>query len=185
MATIVVGSKIVPSDGMSYPGAIQSQKWQVIHADAEATAESAANLLRPTASGLNASVRYVKVPEGAVRCQLRAQYGSGATITTSPVLRVFGLVGSLSEAGVATEGDLSVFAQRLDATANTTGTTLTCDGTNDIRDGTYQWSQCLENQIDGSPWVDLQGCSYVTVLTETAASISTATAVQIVCKFLN
>ena len=184
MATLVTGSKIVPTGEMSYPGAIQSKGWQVIHADAEAAAETT-NLLRPTASGLNAAVRYVKVPEGAVRCQLRAQYGSGATVTTSPVVRVFGLNGSLSEAGVATEGDLSVFAQRLDSIANSTGTTLACDGTNDIRDGIYQWSQCLENQIDGAPWVDLQGSSWVTVLVETAASISTATAVQIVCKFLN
>lgn len=182
MATLVTGSKIVPSGGMTYPGAIQSQGWQTIHADAEATAETT-HIDRPTSSGLNAGVRYVKVPEGAVRAQIRVQYQTGATVTTSPVVRVYGLNGTLSESGVATEGDGSIWAQRLDSISNGTGITLVMDSANDITDGTYQWSAVLENGIDGSPWVDLQGSSWVTVLVETAANATGASLIQV--KFLN
>lgn len=182
MAT-VVGSKLNSSALVTHPGAVQSDGWVTIHGDAEATAESSANLLRPTTSGLNANVRYLRVPDGAVRVQLRVRYGNAETVTTSPVVRVFGLTGLVPSTGTVTEGDGSVWAKRLDAIANTTGTTLTMDGTNDIRDGTYQWSQCLENQIDGSPWVDLQGSSYVTVLVETAASVTGAAIIE--AMFLN
>ena len=76
-----------------------------------------------------------------------------------------------------------MWAKRLDAVANTTGTTITLDATNDVTDGTYKWSPVMENQIDGSPWVDLQGSSYVTVLVETAANVSGAALIEAV--FLN
>lgn len=179
MATIA-GSKLNMSALVTHPGAVQSDAWTTIHADAEAAAETTA-LTRPTLSTVNAGVRYLEVPDGAVRVQLRVRYAG--TVTTSPVLRVFGLTGSIPTTGVVPEGTGVVWAKRLDSIANSTGTTLTLDATNDITDGTYKWSQCIENQIDGAPWVDLQGSSYVTVLVETAANVSGAALIE--AMFLN
>ena len=179
MATIA-GSKLNSSARVVHPGAVQSDAWTTIHADAEAAAETTA-LTRPTLAGVNAGVRYLQVPDGAVRVQVRVRYDG--TVTTSPVLRVFGLTGAIPTTGVVAEGTGVAWAKRLDSIANSTGTTLTLDATNDITDGTYKWSPVMENQIDGSPWVDLQGSSYVTVLVETAANVSGAALIEAV--FLN
>lgn len=172
----------------TFPSAMKANGWQVCHTDLEAAAETTA-LVQPLGT-TNAGVLWVKVPDGAVRAQFRVRYGSGATVTTSPVLRVFGFSGVPS----ADEGSTLAFSlgaatpvsfpERLDTVANSTGTTITLDGTNDVRDGTYQWSQPMSSPLDGNPWIDLRGNRWVAALVETAANVSGIIA-QCEIKFLN
>ena len=86
--------------------------------------------------------------------QIRLKYDDGATTLTSPVVQPFGFDGNDSPHKlVNADGDHEL--------------TLTLDGTNDVQDGTYKYSQPVE--------VDMDGCASVLVAVKTAFNATSGT----------
>lgn len=79
--------------------------------------------------------------------QIRLKYDAGASTLTNPVVQPFGFDGNNSP-------------QKLVDADGTHELTLTLDGTNDVQDGTYKYSQPVE--------VDMDGCASVLVAVKTA-----------------
>lgn len=153
--------------------------WIIANDDAE-TAQSATDLLRPAA--IDDSVfHWVKVGPNATRVLVRARQAVGATVTTSPVVRVIGVYGTTSD-GATFADDGTVRFLRLDnADWNATGVTLTLvsSGTGLNRDATYAYTDV--STLDG---YDLKGCMYVGIAVETAANVNSGT-VPIEVLFIN
>lgn len=83
--------------------------------------------------------------------QIRLKYDDGAGSLTAPVVQPFGFDGNNSpQKLVDANGDHEL--------------TLTLDGTNDVQDGTYKYSQPVE--------VDMDGCASVLVAVKTAFNAS-------------
>lgn len=157
--------------------------WTVVHANLSATAESSTVLMRPS-SYSNANVYPARIHDGATRVTLMARYDDAvSTVTTSPVVRVYGIFGpenAVSEAGVIDE--TKAIVRRLDnADSNAAGITLTLEtlaSAGTIQDGTYMYSNELASSLDG---IDLRGARWLLVLTETAASISGGANTTVAC----
>lgn len=86
--------------------------------------------------------------------QIRLKYDDGASTLTSPVVQPFGFDGNSSP-------------QKLVDADGTHELTLTLDGTNDVQDGTYKYSQPVE--------VDMDGCASVLVAVKTAFNATSGT----------
>lgn len=160
--TATAASPEASSGGLQVPASAKGD-WADAIANIEATAQSAAELVRPLSTS-STNVVPVKIGDSCTRILLRAKYPTGSAITTSPVVRVFALYGDPTSAGVFAD-DGTVKFLRLDATGGTTaGITITLDTTNDLKDSTYQYS---------SPWsldlLDARGAKWILVLLETAA----------------
>jgi hypothetical protein len=151
--------------GVTHPGSTFTD-WQTIHNDLTATAETGAVLLRPlTYAGTN--VAPGKMPPGATRFLLRGRYPQASTLTTSPVVRLYGVWGTPTAAGVFAD-DGTVLAMRLDnVDANAAGVTVTIGTTADLRDTTYRYTDVID--LTG---FDAKGAWYILALTETAGVIS-------------
>ncbi len=157
--------------------------WTVVHANLSAAAESSTVLMRPS-SYSNANVYPARIHPAATRVTLMARYDDAvSTVTTSPVIRVFGVYGpddAVSAAGVIDE--TKAIVRRLDnADSNAAGITLTLEtaaSAGCIADGTYLYSNELASSLDG---IDLRGAKWLLVLTETAASISGGANTTVAC----
>jgi hypothetical protein len=138
--------------------------WQTVHADLKASANSSAELRRPgSVTGTNVSV----VLLGPVtRVFLRAKYDPSATLTTSPVVRIIGAWGKISQANL-TAGTLPDDASVRYMTI-ASAQTITIATTTDQRDATFAYS--APHSTTGT---DMLGADYLIVLVETAANTST------------
>lgn len=161
--------------------------WVVVNDDAE-TAQSSTDLLRPAAID-DSTFHWCKVGDGATRCLVRARQAVAATVTTSPVIRVFGAYGTSiagdgswpNTSAAAVAGDPKFL--RLDNVDwNAAGLTLTLvtSGTGLNRDNDYAYTDVMPD-LTG---IDLKGCQWVGVAVETAANVSAGT-VPIEILFLN
>lgn len=158
--------------------------WVTCHTDLEDTAESAADLLNPTSATVNATVVPIRIGQNVSKVLLRSRRPAAATITTSPVVRIYGLyctdavANTIDQAGtLPTDGTcIPIRLDNIDSGA--AGVTITLDATNDINDGTYKYSDV----ISLTP-IDLLGARYLMVLVETAANTS-ASAAQVILQAL-
>lgn len=152
-----------------YPASVRGS-WTTIISDLEATAETAAVLLRPK-SAVSSYIIPARLPGLGTRVQIRARYTAGATITTSPVVRLFTIDGDINGSGAFTDDETQQF-QRIDnADGNAAGVTVTCSSGADIRDTTYAYSDILPD-LTG---YDCLGGAWLIALIETAGNISTGT----------
>lgn len=161
--------------------------WVTVNDDAE-TAQSATDLLRPAA--IDDSVfHWCEVRDGATRCLIRARMAIAATVTTSPVVRVFGAYGtSINGTGAWPDTSAAAVAGdpyflRLDNVDwNAAGLTLTLvtTGTGLNRDNDYAYTDVMPD-LTG---IDMKGCAWIGVAVETAANVDTGT-VPIQLLFLN
>jgi hypothetical protein len=148
------------------PGSCRGQ-WTDIISNIEASAESAGVLLRP----LSATSSYI-VPAQVVvgtRIKFRMKYTAGATVGTNPVVRIYAMCGSLTNAGLFND-DGTVFTERIDnADANAAGLTITSATGSQLRDTAYEYTDTYPADLTA---YDLQGAWYVFALIETAAAIT-------------
>ena len=144
------------------------------HDDAR-TAQSAGELLQP-ASISSTLLRWVKRGADITRVVVFAAQPVGATVTTSPIVRVIGAFGvDGSEVSPSNDGTFSntgsVRFVRLDnAQASAAGMTLTLSssGANLMRDASRAYTNPAPD-LDG---IDLRGCDWFAVLVQTAAAYS-------------
>lgn len=158
--------------------------WQTIHENFESSAASAAELIRPL-SVTSSDVHAVTVPEGASRMMVRARWTAAGAVTTSPVVRVYGVYGTLNSSDwFADDGTAQIV--RLDRnTTGAGGVTITLDATNDLRDTTYSYSANAIHSDTGEPWMDCKGAPYAFVLCSTAGNVAGAQSATLQCAFLN
>lgn len=172
-------------------GSVQIGPWQTIHDDFEASASSAAELIRPF-SVTSANVHAVRVPAGATRVMVRCRWTAAGAVTTSPVIRAYGAYcpaggnpGTLNSSDWF-DDDGTYQVVRIDRNATGAGgVTVTLDATNDLRDTTYSYSANAIHTDDGTPWFDCKGASYVFVLCSTAGNVAGAQTGVIQAAFLN
>lgn len=138
--------------------------WQVVHLDAEATAQTSAELIRP-GSVSSSNVIPVTVGERASRVLVRAKYSAAGAVTTSPIVRVIGCYGPKLFTGTSIPDDGTVRYVIL-ASAQT----LTLTAASDVRDTTWSYSPVL-SPTSGQIGIDLAGADYVMVFVETAGNV--------------
>lgn len=165
-------------------GSAQCGPWLAIHDNFEAAAASAAELIRPL-SVTAAEVHAVKVPPGATRVMIRARWTAAGAVTTSPVIRAYGVYGEKNSSDwFADDGTAHVV--RIDRNATGAGgVTVTLDATNDLRDSTYSYSANAIHTDDGTPWFDCKGANYIFVLCSTAGNVAGAQTATLQAAFLN
>lgn len=159
-------------------GSVQSW-WQLAHSNAKATAET------ETASPFKIDQEgsfLVKVPQGAVRAYLRLRWTAGGTVTTAPVVSVYGY-GDFDAATKKIPANGDTVPERLASVRTVPGTKIVDndDGTTDTFDyGASVFATDAEGpDVEG----DLRGASWIQVACTTAAAGPDA--VQIEVKFLN
>jgi hypothetical protein len=180
--TTVLGNTIVTASAYANPVTVVS--------NAKATAATATELKTPL-SYTGSNCFWVKLGPGITRGMFRVKYAG--TVTTSPVIQVYGVHQPDPATGVSTASpEFSntsglISPTRLDNDAAGAGITLTLDATNDIRDGAATpnlyspWYEFVSPQT-GVPG-DLLGCSHILVLCSTAANTSGAAVIEAL--FLN
>lgn len=177
-----------------YAGYAQTD-WVVVHSDLTATAETS-TVLRTPATYSNSNVKPIRVPPWANRLLARLRYSVGITgITTAPAVSFYGVYGpesgyTESTGAFANDGTMR-FARIDSATMSTAGSSFAIDGTNDIRDSVYKYSNII-GETSGTAYAmgvgfDLRGCSWVLPLTATAAATiaGTGSTVQMEVAFIN
>lgn len=171
--TFKVGS-LSPAGGAIVNIASSQGSWVVAHDDLEASADSAANMLKPWNIS-KASMHWVKIPEGATRVWVRARMDATASVvTTSPIVKLMGANGTLDATNATFSGTSTAasFAQftRVDDSADDAGSgqTLTLATTGLLEDASYEYSN------KKGPY-DCVGCSHVAILVATAANVTDGT----------
>jgi hypothetical protein len=163
-------------------GSCQIGPWKTIHDDAEAAASSAAELIRPL-SVTSANVHALAVPPGATRVMVRVRWAVAGAVTTSPVVRVYGVYGERNASDwFPDDGTVQLIRLDRDLTG-AGGVTVTLDATNDLRDTTYSYSNPAIHTDTGLPYMDCKGAGHVFVLVSTAANVAGAASIQ--AAFLN
>lgn len=183
---------VVPPDttGLVSTGSTQVVNWVTAHDDVEASASSAAELIRPL-SVTSANVHAVKVPPGATRVMVRVRWTAAGAVTTSPIIRGYGVFGTINSPTATTlpnwfADDGTVTVVRIDRNATGAGgVTVTLDATNDLRDTTYSYSANAIHTDDGTPWFDCKGAPYVFFLCSTAGNVAGAQTAVLQVAFLN
>jgi hypothetical protein len=177
-----------------YAGYAQTD-WVVVHSDLTATAETS-TVLRTPATYSNSNVKPCRVPPWANRVLARARYSVGITaIATPAAVSLYGVYGpeaGYTESTGAFANDGTMRFMRLDSVImSTVGTSYGIDGTNNIRDSVYKYTD-VNGEISGTNLAigcgfDLRGCSWVLPLTTTAAAsiTGTGTTVQLEIAFIN
>lgn len=146
-------------------------KWIVCHDNLEATAETAAVLLKPY-SAVTTTLHWVKVPDGATRVMIRAKNDAAATtFTTSPAVVIMGAYGTPNDAGefsgTVADAHYARFLRLDTADSNGAAVTLTLAATGNQEDASFEYSDVPT--LDG---YDLKGCDYVAMLVQTAANVT-------------
>lgn len=169
MAAPVQGSVTVLAGGpdVTFPSSMQVN-WTQVHTDAE-QANTAAELLNP----LSVSSAYVVpcIVKQGTRLRIMASIAYAATVSASPVVRIFGADKVPNSAGVFPTGTLF---HRIDSENFTdVGITVTLAAAAAAQnDGaTFAWSSALPV---GTGY-DMLGAKAILVLVETAANTSTGT----------
>lgn len=138
--------------------------WVTCVSSASATAQTAAELIRPGSVTASAIVP-IPLGKGTSRVLLRCRYTAAGTVTTSPIIRVFAAYDNGARLITTTLVDDGTVRYMILASAQT----VTCVAATDVRDTTYSYSVPIV--LTGT---DMLGADYLIVLVETAASISGA-----------
>lgn len=166
--------------GLQAPASIKGV-WSTIHGDAK-TAQSGAEILAPF-SITSSNVNWVVVPEGATRAIFRVSYASTATtVSTSPVIVVFGLYNPVDITAAPANDGTSV-VMRLDNVAPAAaGITLTATGAAaDLNDGSLR-----KGQPHSLTPMDCLGAKRIAVAVQTALALSAGSgAATVEVMFLN
>lgn len=185
MAAEVKLSAGIPAGNVTYPASVTGN-WTIIHNNLVTAAESATILKSPATYGGPAAP--AAVSPATTRLLIMARYATATTaVTTSPVVRLYAVYGpdaSFTPSTGTFLNDGSVIFRRIDS-ATSTGTgitlTLTTAATADkICDATYRYSECYD--IAGT---DLIGAKWILALTETAASVTGSTTIELMAMALN
>lgn len=139
--------------------------WDIAHLNASATAQTAAELIRPF-SVSSANVVPIRTHH-STRMLVRCRYGAAGVVTTSPVVRLFSVYGTVNEGDTTLADDGTIRAVIL-ARAQT----IACVPATDVRDATYSYSDPLTLTL-----TDGIGSNAALVFIETAASITGVTPV--------
>lgn len=146
--------------------------WNVCHLNASATAQTAAELIRP-GSVSSSNVVPIELGESTTRVLLRCRYGAAGT-GTGPTVRIIAAYGrGLIPATTIPDDGTMEYAILVRAQA------LSIAPTTDVRDATYSYSDPFT-----LPGTDMLGANYLLVFVEVAASITGATPV-VECCLLN
>ena len=169
MAAPVQGTATIVAGGpdVAFPSSMQIN-WTQVHTDAE-QANTAGELLAPISVASTYVVPAI-VTQGT-RLRMIARIAYAATVTTSPVVRIYGADQIPNSAGTFPTG--TIF-HRIDSENFTdTGFTMTLAAAASAQnDGaTYAWASALPVSTG---W-DMLGAKAIIVLIETAASTSTGT----------
>jgi len=144
--------------GTTNPASIISE-WYTVGSTITTADNSGSVIVNPSLiSGIGTTRYYVSMMGRSTSLQVRMRYKTSGTVTTSPVVQMFGY----------TENGL--YQRLLDATA-LHQIPLAVDTTNDVRDGTYSYTQPVE--------VDASACNQVLVTVMTALAGSGITGATI------
>lgn len=168
-----------------YPASVKGE-WVQCHADSEQA--SSLGTAGCAISEGSSSVIPLRISGAGTRVLIRARYATGATVTTSPVVKVWvvdsdptitrNAAGTITSVAWATDG--TVQYMRIDNQDNSAaGITVTLDSTNDQTDATYKYSDPVS--LTG---LDLQGGSWLLVTVATQANVNSGT-VPIYARLLN
>jgi len=183
-AATSLGAEMQGGD-VTYPASVKGS-WSIIHSNLVTAAESATILKSPATYGGPAVP--ARVHPATTRLLIMARYATATTaVATSPVVRLYAVYGpdaSFTPSTGAFLNDGSVIFRRIDS-GTSTGTgitlTLTTAATADkICDATYRYSDCYD--IAGT---DLLGAKWILALTETAASVTGSTTIELMAMALN
>ena len=147
--------------------------------DAEATAATSTELKAPLGFA-GSNCRWVQIGSNGGKVAFRVKYSG--TVTTSPVIQVYGVYTESDPTSNAFANDGTFAPNRLDNSASGSGITLTLDATNDIRDaaGTpnlYSPWYTFVSPVTGVPG-DALGVNWILVLCSTAANVSGSASVE-------
>jgi len=139
----------------SFPQAVKEEmipvspctNWMTINSAPKVADNGGSAVVTPNAITRAAVVRLRVYPRGTM-VAIRMKYETAASAITDPVIQAFGI-------------DSADEVQRLLDAAGIHALTLTTDGTNDVRDGTYSYTAEVE--------VDAKGCLDVICAVQTAA----------------
>lgn len=153
--------------GVTCPSSMQL-KWTQVHTDAEQV-NTSAELRNPRSVSSTYVIPGIVSQGTRLRIMARTNFAV-ATITTSPVVRIFGADQVPDSTGAFPSG--TIF-HRIDAeNYNDTGVTVTLSlAASSQNDGTYCWS----SQVPVSTGFDMLGAKAVLVLIETAANVDVGT----------
>jgi hypothetical protein len=147
--------------------------------DAEATAANSTELKAPLGYA-GSNCRWVALGDNGGKVAFRVKYTG--TVTTSPVIQVYGVYTNSSPTSDAFANDGTFAPNRLDNSASASGITLTLDATNDIRDaaGTpnlYSPWYTFISPVTAVPG-DALGVNWLLVLCSTAANVSGSASIE-------
>lgn len=147
--------------------------------DAEATAATSTELKAPLGFA-GSNCRWVQIGSNGGKVAFRVKYSG--TVTTSPVIQVYGVYTESDPTSNAFANDGAFAPNRLDNSASGSGITLTLDATNDIRDaaGTpnlYSPWYTFVSPVTGVPG-DALGVNWILVLCSTAANVSGSASIE-------
>jgi len=183
-AATSLGAEMQGGD-VTYPASVKGS-WSIIHSNLITAAESATILKSPATYGGPAVP--ARVHPATTRLLIMARYATATTaVATSPVVRLYAVYGPDASFDAGTGAFLNngtVIFRRIDS-GTSTGTgitlTLTTQATADkICDETYRYSDCYD--IAGT---DLLGAKWILALTETAASVTGSTTIELMAMALN
>lgn len=183
-AATSLGAEMQGGD-VTYPASVKGS-WTIIHSNLVTAAESATILKSPATYGGPAVP--ARVHPATTRLLVMARYATATTaVATSPVVRLYAVYGPDASFDAGTGAFLNngtVIFRRIDS-GTSTGTgitlTLTTAATADkICDATYRYSDCYD--IAGT---DLLGAKWILALTETAASVTGSTTIELMAMALN
>ncbi len=141
--------------------------WAVAVVDAKGTAQSATELKTPL-SVTSSNIRPIVLGPTGSCVVIRGRYNVDATGGThAGIIRVYAVYGEPSSTGTWASGTRFV---RIDGAGASSQYTLTVDRTNDVRDGTYCYTEPVT--VSGSSIIDARGAHAVLVLTQTASDVS-------------
>mgnify|MGYP000896199645 CR=1 FL=1 len=170
---------------ITYPASVKGS-WTIINSNLTSTAETASVLKSPaTYAGTAIPAR---VHPATTRILIRARCATGiSAVATSPVVRLYACYGpdaSFTPGSGTFLNDGSITFVRIDSGTSTgTGVTLTLTtaaAADKLCDSNYRYSDCYD--IAGT---DLLGAKWILALTETAASVTGSTTVELVAMALN
>lgn len=138
--------------------------WQVVNGDLESQDDSGAP--NPYTDSPTSNPSVMLVPNGTT-LRLGIRYTNGQSMTTDPVVQVFGRtvspLGTQDNTETTNQGSVGIWQRLTSKSGNIDATFL--DVSTDVSDGTYEYS--ASDADDHS--FDLDGCNQVLVLVKTAA----------------
>jgi hypothetical protein len=139
--------------------------WQVINSDLESQDNSGTP--DPYGDSPSSTPHFISIPTGTT-LRLGVRYTAGESMSTDPVLQVFGRtvapLGTQDNTETTNQGSVGIW-QRLLSKAGDIDSTFV-DASTDISDGTYEYTA---SDLDAHSY-DLDGCNQVIVLVKTAAA---------------